>query len=118
NCVFTVYTSGSGNTLLRQAIESGNFKTYIGADGMVGDQLFTGLDKKALEGMIATRPGAPKGAAATAFTDLGTKGGVDPKATYAPESYDAAVLLALAIKKKGSSTRDGLTAALRAVTAA
>ena len=65
----------------------------------------------------ATRPGAPKSPAATAFTDLATKGGVDPKATYAPESYDAAFLLALAIQKKGSNTRDGLSAAVRAVTA-
>jgi branched-chain amino acid transport system substrate-binding protein len=115
--VVLAYNSGSGNTLLRQAIESGNFKTYIGADGMVGDQLFTGLDKKALEGMIATKPGAPKTPGSAAFKDLAAKGGVDPNATYSPESYDAAFLLALAIQKKGSATRDGLTAALRAVTA-
>ena len=117
NLVVLAYNSGSGNTLLRQAIESGNFKTYVGADGMVGDQLFTGLDKKALEGMIATKPGSPKTASATTFKDLATKAGVDPNATYSPESYDAAFLLALAIEKKGSATRDGLTAALRSVTA-
>jgi branched-chain amino acid transport system substrate-binding protein len=117
NLVILAYASGSGNTVLRQAVESGNFKTYIGGDGMVGDALFTGIDKKAVENMIATKPGSPKIPSAAAFKDLATKAGVDPTAVYSPESYDAAFLLALAVQKKGSATRDGLTAALRAVTA-
>src|SRR5690606_41630247 len=43
--VVLAYASSSGQTLLRQALESGNFLTFVGGDGMVGDDLFTGVDR-------------------------------------------------------------------------
>src|SRR5262249_29001589 len=54
--------------------------------------------------------------AAKTYIDLATKAGVDPKSTFSPESYDAAFVLALAVQQKGSATRDGMSAAVRAVT--
>ena len=39
-------------------------------------------------------------------------------ATYAPQAYDAAFLLALAIEKNGNAGREGLAAALREVATA
>jgi branched-chain amino acid transport system substrate-binding protein len=118
NLVILAYASGSGNTVLRQAVESGNFKVYVGGDGMVGNELFTGVDKKAVENMIATKPGTPKLAGADIFKDLATKAGVDPNAVFSPQSYDAAFILALAIEKKKSATRDGLGQAVRDVASA
>ncbi len=118
NLVILAYANGSGNTVLRQAIESGNFKVYVGGDGMVGDSLFTGIDKKAVENMIATKPGSPKVAGSDIFKDLATKAGVDPSQVFAPQSYDAAFLLALAIEKKKNATRDGLSQAVRDVATA
>jgi branched-chain amino acid transport system substrate-binding protein len=115
NLVILAYASGSGNTVLRQAVESGNFKVYVGGDGMVGNELFTGVDKRAVENMVATKPGSPKLAGADIFKDLATKGGVDPNAVFSPQSYDAAFILALAIEKKKSATRDGLSQAVRDV---
>jgi branched-chain amino acid transport system substrate-binding protein len=115
NLVILAYASGSGNTVLRQAVESGNFKVYVGGDGMVGNELFTGVDRRAVENMIATKPGTPKIAGADLFKDLATKGGVDPNAVFSPQSYDAAFILALAIEKKKSATRDGLAQAVRDV---
>lgn len=118
NLVILAYANASGNTLLRQAVESGNFTTYVGGDGMVGDDLLTGIDAAAVEGMIATRAGAPAGEATTTYTDLANAAGIEANATYAPQAYDAAFLLALAIEKAGSTDRAGIAAALREVSSA
>ena len=118
NLVILAYASGSGQTVLRQAVESGNFTAYIGGDGMVGDDLLTGIDAAAVEGLTATRAGAYAGESATIYAKLATDAGKDPTATYAPQAYDAAFLLALAVEKNGSASRDGLAAALREVASA
>ena len=117
NLVILAYANASGNTILRQAVESGNFTTYVGGDGMVGDDLLTGIDASAVEGLIATRAGAPEGDATTTYNAFTNEGFV-ANATYAPQAYDAAFLLALAIEKNGSTSRDGLSAALRDVASA
>jgi branched-chain amino acid transport system substrate-binding protein len=117
NLVVLAYANASGNTILRQAVESGNFTTYVGGDGMVGDDLLTGIDAAAVEGMIATRAGAPTGEAVDLYNAFSAEG-FEANATYAPQSYDAAFLLALAIEKNGSTDREGLAAALREVASA
>jgi branched-chain amino acid transport system substrate-binding protein len=117
NLVILAYANASGNTILRQAVESGNFTTYVGGDGMVGDDLLSGIDAAAVEGLIATRAGAPSGGAVDIYNAF-TSDGFVANATYAPQAYDAAFLLALAIEKNGSTSRDGLSAALRDVSSA
>lgn len=115
--VILAYASGSGQTILRQALESGNFVTYVGGDGMVDDELLAAIGDGA-NGMIATRAGAFDGESAGVYAKLATDAGMNPEATYAPQAYDAAFLLALAIEKNGSAGRDGLSAALRDVASA
>lgn len=114
NLVVLAYISGSGLTILQQANESGNFTTYIGGDGMIGDAI-SGAN---IDNFIATRAGAYAGESAEAYAALATEAGNDPAATYAPQAYDAGFLLALAIEKNGSADRDGLSAALREVASA
>lgn len=111
--VILAYANSSGQTLLRQALESGDFTTFVGGDGMVGDDLFTGIDASAVEGMIATRAGAFENVSAEVYTELALAAGLVPDAVYAPQAYDAAFLLALAIEKNGSADRAGLSQALR-----
>ncbi len=115
NLVLITYAQGSGQTMLRQATESGDFLQFIGADGMISDDLFTGIDTSLVEGMIGTKPGAPQIAGADLFNEQATAAGIDPTAIYASQAYDAGFLLALAIEKNGSASRDGLSAALREV---
>ena len=115
NLVILAYANSSGHTILQQAVESGDFKTYFGGDGMVGDALTKGIDPAAVKGLIATRAGAPSGAGTDAFNALAKAASVDPTGTYVPQAYDAAFLLALAIEKNGKDGRDGLSAALRAI---
>src|SRR5690606_6034816 len=118
NLVVLAYASSSGQTILRQALESGNFDLFVGGDGMVGDDLFTGIDAAALDGMIVTRAGAYGGDSANVFAQLATDGGIAADAIYAPQAYDAAFLLALAIEKNGSADRQGVSAALREIASA
>jgi branched-chain amino acid transport system substrate-binding protein len=123
NLVILAYESGSGQVILRQAVESGDFTLFVGGDGMVGNKLLTGIDPAAVQGMIATRAGAPAGAATDAFAKVteGVEGIRDDKGaygTYVPQGYDAAFLLALAIEKNGNAGREGLNAALRDVASA
>jgi len=118
NLVILAYANASGQTILRQAVESGNFTTYVGGDGMVGSDLLTGIDAASVEGMIATRAGAPSGEATDIYNQLATEAGIEANATYAPQAYDAAFLLALAIEQNGSADREGLSQALRAVASA
>lgn len=119
NLVVLAYASGSGKTILQQAIEGGEFTAFVGGDGMIGDDLVTGLPPEAVNGkIIATRAGAYTGDSAAIYTKLATDAGQDPAATYAPQAYDAGFLLALAIEKNGSAAREGLSAALREVASA
>lgn len=118
NIVILAYANGSGQTILRQAVESGDFTTFIGGDGMVGDEALVGIDAAAVEGMIATKPGTPEIPGATIYTDLATEAGLDATAIFAPQAYDAAFILALAIEKNGSATREGLSAMVRDVASA
>lgn len=111
NLVVLAYISGSGLTILQQANESGNFTTYFGGDGMIGDAL-AGAN---VGNFVATRAGAYAGESAETYTKLATEAGADPTATYAPQAYDAGFLLALAVQKNGNAGREGLSAALREV---
>ena len=86
---------------------------------MIGDELLTGIDPAALNGhLFATRAGAYTGDAAAVYKKLATDAKQDPAATYAPQAYDAAFLLALAIEKNGKADRAGLNQALRDVATA
>lgn len=114
NLVVLAYISGSGLTILQQANESGNFTTYIGGDGMIGDAL-AGAN---IGNFTATRAGAFTGESAEVYKKLATDAGQDPAATYAPQAYDAGFLLALAVQKNGNAGREGLSAALREVATA
>ena len=115
--VVLAYADGSGQTIIRQALESGDFTVFIGGDGMVSDTLPANAGGS-IDGMIATRPGTPDIPGAAIYADLAKAAGMDPAATFAAQAYDAAFILALAMQKKGSSDREGMSAAVREVASA
>jgi len=111
--VVLAYIDGSGGTIIKQAIEGGDFAKFVGGDGMVGDRIGEIAGDKA-DGMIATRPGAADLPGTEIFDKAAKEAGFDPKATFASQSYDAAFLLALALEKTGGKP-EGVGAALREV---
>ncbi|MCP5036455.1 MAG: ABC transporter substrate-binding protein [Rhodobacteraceae bacterium] len=116
--VVLAYANGSGQTIIRQAVASGDFDQFVGGDGMVNDTLIGAIGADKLRGMIATRPGVPDTTSARIFKKLAWADDLNPTATFAAQSYDAAFLLALAMEKNGSAEREGLSKALRAVATA
>ncbi|UXZ53754.1 ABC transporter substrate-binding protein [Halomonas sp. 7T] len=116
--VVLAYADTSGQTVLRQAYESGMFTQYVGADGMVGDSLVSAIGADVLDGMIATRPGSPDLPGTDLFNSAAEAANIDPSAVFAAQAYDAAFLVALAIEQNGSAEREGLSEALRSVSSA
>ena len=116
--VVLAYADTSGQTVLRQAAESGVFTQYVGADGMVGNSLVEAVGAGVLEGMIATRPGSPALPGTDIFIEAAEAEGIDPEAVFAAQAYDAAFLVALAIEQNGNAEREGLSEALRSVATA
>jgi branched-chain amino acid transport system substrate-binding protein len=113
--VVLAYVDGSGQTIIRQAVEGGDFQRFAGGDGMVGQPLIQAAGAGNLDGMILTRPGTAENPGSETFARLATDAGLDPNATFGAQGYDAAFLLALAIEKAGSADREGISAALREV---
>ncbi|MEM6461149.1 MAG: ABC transporter substrate-binding protein [Pseudomonadota bacterium] len=112
--VILAYADGSGQTILRQALEGGDFDAFYGGDGMVSQTLADNVP--AAEGkIIMTRQANPETPASQAFNVGATEAGLDPNATYIGNSYDAAFILALAAEKAGSTDRAAIAAAVREV---
>ena len=116
--VVLAYVDGSGQTIIRQALEGGDFAKFAGGDGMIGDSLVTAIGEGKLDGFIGTKIGRSETPGTAMYADAAKAAGLDPTSTFAPQAYDAAFLLALAIQKVGSDTRDGISAALREVSSA
>lgn len=116
--VVLAYANGSGQTVIRQALEIGAFNQFVGGDGMVSNTLISAIGSDKLRGMIATKPGRPDTSGTRAFNRLAWRANLNPSSTFAAQSYDAAFLLALAIEKNGQADQAGLAKALREVASA
>jgi branched-chain amino acid transport system substrate-binding protein len=115
--VVLAYANGSGQTILRQAVESGAFDQFVGGDGMASNTLIAAIGSDKLRGMIVTKPGAPDSTGARVFNKYAWGGNLNPAGAFVGQSYDAAFLLALAIEKNGSADRAGIARTLRAIAA-
>ncbi|MCX7946248.1 MAG: ABC transporter substrate-binding protein [Hydrogenophilus sp.] len=111
------YANSSGLTILKQAIENNFFKNYVGADGMRDENLIKTLGADNLKTFLVSAPVGEAGEAYNRFAEAARKAGIDPNATFAATSYDAAFLVALALEAaKGDKSK--LPQALRAVATA
>jgi branched-chain amino acid transport system substrate-binding protein len=116
--VVLAYVDGSGQTIVRQALEGGDFAKFAGGDGMVGDSLVTAIGEGKLDGFIATKIGRSETPGTAMYADMAKAAGLKPDASFAPQAYDAAFLVGLAIQKNGKDGREGLNKALREVATA
>lgn len=115
--VVFAYGNSSGLTILRQAIENGFFKNFVGADGMRDEGMVKTLGPDNLKTLLVSAPAGATGAGFEKFSkDFKATSG-DPNGTFAATSYDAAFLMALAIEKAGGD-KAKLPQALREVATA
>ena len=116
--LFAYYGSG-GITLMRNALETAAFDTFIGADGMLSDEVIEQIGAENMGGVTFTTSASdPTTPAYAAWAALAGGAGVPASDPFVPNSYDAAFMLALAIEKTGSDDRASVSAALRSISSA
>ncbi|WP_126976553.1 ABC transporter substrate-binding protein [Frigidibacter oleivorans] len=99
--VIAGYVDQGGAGILRGALDTGAFDTFVFPDGMVGSALETNFGTE-IEGSFGQNP-ASAGAGRDAFLAMATEAGFDGTSSFAAESYDAAALIMLAMAAAGSS---------------
>jgi len=94
------YLDQGGKGVIQASLDNGAFDMFYMPDGMIGDSLPEAIGPD-LNGSIGDVPGTDSPGAATFETmasDAGFKAG-----PFAPESYDAAALIMMAMHKAGST---------------
>ncbi|MFV0474395.1 MAG: ABC transporter substrate-binding protein [Pikeienuella sp.] len=94
------YVDQGGKGIIQAALDSGAFETFYLPDGMVGDSLYAAIGD-GVNGSYGSLPGSDSQGAAT-FIELAEAAGFTSGA-FAPESYDAAALIMLAMEAAGSA---------------
>ena len=107
------YPANGGNTIIRQALENGFFKSFILPDGMRDPSVVREIGAKNLATSWGTAEAALQDRFRTAYRAFSKE---DPTQAFVAESYDAAMIIALAIHQAGSVDRTAIRDALRRVT--
>ena len=93
------YLDQGGKGIIQGSLDTGAFDTFVLPDGMVGDALPEAIGSD-LDGSFGQAPGTDSAGAGT-FAEMAD--GYDGTSPFAPESYDAAALIMLAMQAAGSS---------------
>ncbi|TGD45265.1 branched-chain amino acid ABC transporter substrate-binding protein [Pseudotabrizicola sediminis] len=95
------YTDKGGKSIIQASLDSGAFSTFVLPDGMVGQKLVDDIGE-GLTGSFGQFPGTDS-EGAEIFQGIATAAGFDGTSAFAPESYDAAALIMLAMAAAGST---------------
>lgn len=93
------YLDQGGKGIIQASLDTGAFDTFVLPDGMVGDALPEAIGSD-LNGSFGQAPGSD-GEGAGALVDMAD--GYDATSPFAPESYDAAALILLAMQAAEST---------------
>ncbi len=94
------YVDQGGSGIVRSALDSGAFDTFHFPDGMISAKLVENFGAE-IDGSSGQHP-SPSDELAAAFTELASATVEQPTSPFAPESYDAAALIMLAMQAAGS----------------
>ena len=94
------YLDQGGKGIIQASLDAGAFGTFVLPDGMIGDSLPEAIGSD-LNGSYGTLPAA-QGDGVALFEKLASEAGFKP-GPYAPQSYDAAALLIMAMQAAGST---------------
>jgi branched-chain amino acid transport system substrate-binding protein len=95
------YLDQGGKGIIQASLDSGAFSTFGLPGGMIGDSLNAAIGE-GLNGSYGQIAGSDSQGAAT-FQEMATTAGFNGTGAYAPESYDATALFALAMQAAKSS---------------
>ena len=94
------YLDQGGRGIIQASLDNGAFDIFYMPDGMIGDSLPEAIGP-GLNGSIGDVPGTDSPGAAT-FESMASEAGFK-SGPFAPESYDAAALIMMAMQKAGST---------------
>ena len=117
--LFAYYGSG-GITLMRNALETSAFDTFIGADGMLSDEVIEQIGAENMGGVTFTTSASDDSSVGyAAWAAVAEGSGIENVGgPFVPNAYDAAFMMALAIEKSGSDKREDVAEALRSISSA
>jgi branched-chain amino acid transport system substrate-binding protein len=95
------YVDQGGRGMIRAALDSGAFKTFVLPDGMIGESLVKAIGAP-LNGSFGQIPGTDS-PGATRFQDMAKAAGFNGTSAYAGEAYDAAALILLSMEAAKSA---------------
>lgn len=115
--VVIAYAGDSGGVIVKQAIEGGLFKRFIGTDGLRDEALIKDVGAAALATSFFSSPTSAidnpaQGMLHKMFNDE-YKSGADK--AFVDQTYDATFMVALAVEQAGSADRGKISAALRSI---
>jgi len=102
------YVDQGGKGIIQAALDAGAFDTFYLPDGMYGQSLIDAIGP-ALDGSFGDLPGSDS-PGTKIFEGMAKTAGFDGTSSFAPESYDAAALIMLAMQAAGSSDSSALKA--------
>lgn len=95
------YVDQGGSGIVRAALDTGAFETFVFPDGMVGQALEDNFGSE-INGSFGQNPAAA-GEGRDTYLAMATEAGFDGSGAFSAEAYDAAALIMLAMAKAGSS---------------
>ncbi len=98
------YVDQGGKGIVRAALDTGAFDTFVFPDGMIAETLETDFGDE-IEGSFGQKPGN-ESEGLSLFVELAKEAGFDGTEIFAPESYDAMALMLLAMQAAGSTNSD------------
>ena len=114
--VIIAYAGDSGLTLVKEALENGLFKRFVGTDGLRDNLLIEKIGADNLKDSFFTSPSSPKSEAADKFEQVyAAKFQSTKDKIFIGQVYDSVMLAALAIQQAGGTDRAKVRDALRQV---
>ena len=115
--VLITYAANTGITIIKQSLENGFFKQFIGTNSLRDNVLIKEVGADKLKGIFFTSPVSIPGTSALEKFDKMYSAAYQTTKNkfYIRQAYDAVMLAALAIEQAGSTDRTAIRDALRKV---
>ena len=95
------YVDSGGSGIIRAALDTGAFDTFVFPDGMVGQALVDNFGTE-INGSFGQFPGTDSDCAEI-YHNMASAAGFDGTSAFSKEAYDAAALIMLAMQAAGST---------------
>ena len=101
------YVDQGGRGIIQAALDTGAFDSFFLGDGMHGQSLIDAIGAELDGKVVGTLPRVDNDGSKK-WDEIAAAAGIDPTGAFAPQSYDAAALIALAMTAADSTDRGAI----------